>query len=71
MIEMAKYAIIKDEKVINVCVWDGVSEWQPPEGTQAVKLDAEQLADEGYSYINGTFIAPPPPAPMEQPEERT
>jgi len=55
---MANYAIIKDNKVINTCVWDGVTEWQPPEGSEVVVLP--ENVGIGYEYNNGQFIAPAP-----------
>ena len=58
---MANYAIIQDNKVINTCAWDGVTEWQPPEGTEAVIIPDGAVAGMGYDYIDGQFIAPPPP----------
>ena len=57
---MANYAIIKDNKVINTCAWDGITEWQPPEGTEAVIIQDGVVAGMGYDYIDGRFIAPPP-----------
>ena len=60
---MANYAIVENTKVINTCTWDGQSEWQPPEGTQAVLIQDGVVAGVGYHYINGKFI-PPAPQPV-------
>jgi len=61
VIKMANYAIIQDNKVINTCAWDGVTLWQPPEGTEAVIIPEGVVAGTGYDYVDGQFIAPPPP----------
>lgn len=60
MIEMSKYAIVKNNLVENICVWDGVTPWQPPAGTQAIAVPANEPVGPGYAYVNGKFIAPPP-----------
>lgn len=57
---MANYAIVKNNVVENTCSWDGVSEWQPPAGTQAIAIPANESAGPGYGYVNGHFVAPPP-----------
>ena len=58
MINMAKYAIIKNGMVINTCVWDGVTEWQPPEDTEVVELSEDNLAGVSYLYADGVFTPP-------------
>lgn len=57
---MANYAIVKDNKVVNTCAWDGITEWTPPENTQAVEIPDDVVAGVGYDYIDGQFIAPVP-----------
>lgn len=53
------YAIIDSaNKVVNVMVWDGENDWQPPEGHQAVPLTEGGI---GWSYIDGQFIPPSEP----------
>lgn len=54
---MANYAIIKDNTVINTCVWDGEAPWQPPEDTVLVNID-NKIVGVGYTYNNGEFTAP-------------
>lgn len=54
MPESIEYAILNADGVcINRCLWDGVTEWQPPEGCTAVAdpehlypIVAEQSVDE-------------------------
>lgn len=43
MSEPIEYAILNADGVcVNRCLWDGVTEWQPPEGCTAV-ADPEHL----------------------------
>lgn len=50
------YAVIDPSGlVVNVILWDGVSEWQPPDGHQAVPLTKGGI---GWTYVNGQFISP-------------
>jgi hypothetical protein len=56
-----KYAIIENGTVINVTLWDGTTEWSPPESTIAVSCPDE--VGPGWTYEDGTFIAPPVPEP--------
>ncbi len=42
---MNRYAIIKDDVVINVIIWDGKSEWNSPEGTKVIQSDSLNIGD--------------------------
>ena len=65
---MNGYLIIKDEQVINTVLWDGVSDWTPPEGT-TVELAPAHVGI-GWTRVGGNWIAPePPPAPVEDPNK--
>lgn len=62
-----RYAIVSDEKVSNVVMWDGESELQLSTGETAVASD---VADIGWEYRDGEFITPaPPPLPEPTPDE--
>lgn len=51
---MARYAMIRDSKVENVCLWDGsVATWQPPANVLMVECDETVGVDD--TYENGTF----------------
>lgn len=50
------YAIIKNDIVENIVIWDGEEEW--PESTDAV-LSTEGVGI-GWHYIDGVFSAPTP-----------
>ena len=53
---MARYAIIEDEKVINVVEWNGdMTLWSPPEGSIAVVAEGEVSI--GDSYEDCTFTS--------------
>lgn len=61
---MKNYAIIDSTgTVINVVLWNGNADWQPPEDCQAVELQGS--AGIGWGYANGAFIAPPEPLESE------
>lgn len=45
--------------VTNVVVWDGRTQWQPPDGTTAVAIPEGSGAGIGWTYQNGTFTPPP------------
>lgn len=40
-----RYAVVRDGVVENVVMWDGESEWAPPEGTMLVKSDDANPSD--------------------------
>lgn len=55
------YAVVNsDGLIINIVVWDGVTEWEPPEGTTAVKC-GESICAIGGRYEDGIFYRPPHP----------
>ena len=60
------YAIISSTGlVVNTIEWDGATFWQPPASHTAV---ATTEAGIGWTYANGTFIAPEPePRPVPEP----
>ncbi|EFH3036732.1 MULTISPECIES: tail fiber assembly protein [Enterobacteriaceae] len=55
------YAVVNsDGLIINIVVWDGVTEWGPPEGTHAVRC-GDNLCGIGGTYKEGVFNVPPEP----------
>ena len=54
------YAIIKDGRVVNTALWDGVAPWVPD--GQVVKITGN--AGIGWTYADGQFVAPPEPEPV-------
>lgn len=66
-----RYALVDSNGLIqNVIIWDGVSEWSPPDGLTEVE-DTAQVATIGGTYLNGVFTAPPPPPPLLPPPPRS
>ncbi len=57
---MRTYLVIQDELVINAVVWDGESDWTPPDGT-TVEI-APDYVGIGWRRVAGEWIAPEPPA---------
>jgi len=65
---MSTYLVIKDNKVINAVVWDGVSDWTPPEGT-TVELAPAHVGI-GWTKSGSNWVAPePPPVAVEDPNK--
>jgi len=55
------YAVINiDGKITNVVLWDGGSEWNPPDGSTAIKINGSG-AGIGWTYSEGFFTPPPTP----------
>jgi opacity protein-like surface antigen len=52
---MSTYAVVNDEVVTNLILWDGISKWNSGEGV-AVKIPDNFDVDLGYKYANGKFI---------------
>jgi hypothetical protein len=50
-----RYAVIEDGIVVNVIIWDGATEWSPPEGQQVVPSNE---AGVGYRYDGAMFHSP-------------
>lgn len=57
------YAVVKHGIVINIVVWDGVTEWQPDEG-YAVKTDGS--VGIGWLYDGKDFMPPPEAMPTQE-----
>ena len=58
---MSTYLVIKNNTVINTVVWDGESDWTPPEGTTAEV--APDHVGIGWTKSGSNWIAPEPPTP--------
>lgn len=62
------YAIIKDNIIQTICVWNGdTSIWNPPEGTITVAV-GDMSVSSGWIYdpATGQFTDSNPPAPPEE-----
>lgn len=59
---MKTWALIENNVVVNVIVWDGESEWTPPDGQALVDLTGiDPEPGPGWLYENGAFSPPPLP----------
>ena len=66
---MSTYALIDTTTNVcdNMCLWDGVTPWEPPPGHYIV-LDDNGAGGIGWSYDPATSTwSPPPPPPVEEP----
>jgi len=52
----AVWAVIDGGTVVSCVVWDGVSDWSPPNGTTLVALADHPHVGIGWTYTDGTFI---------------
>lgn len=54
------YAVVKDGVVINTIVWDGVTNWEIPDGCIVVRAitNGAPVAGIGWTYSNGQFTPP-------------
>ena len=60
---MNKYAIIENGVVTNICLWDGITEWLPPENSSVVQLVDTSVCI-GFLYSDGQFTPPPSDSPV-------
>ena len=58
-----RYALIKNDTVSNVVLWDGSDKWTPPEDVTLVMVDEGWGFGVGDLYIDGVFYRPVPPEP--------
>ncbi len=56
--QLRRYAVVRDGVVENVVLWDGESDWAPPEGSTLVE---DIAAGPGDVYDGGNFHRPAPP----------
>jgi hypothetical protein len=53
------WALVKDGVVKNMIVWDGQTNWSPPDGCTAVNITGiEPSPSIGWTYADGQFTAP-------------
>ena len=60
---LKSYAHIVDGKVVNVSLWDGVSEWTPEH--EVVEVPEGSHAGIDWDYINGEFVDNRPRDPRQ------
>ena len=52
----AVWAVVENGLVVNTIVWDGESEWLPPEGTTLVSLAEHPYVGIDWDYVDGEFV---------------
>jgi hypothetical protein len=58
-----RYAhVLEDGTVWGVSLWDGVSEYTPPDGHTLHPLDDDSPVGPGWSFKDGEFVDERPPA---------
>lgn len=61
MMSAENYAVVNSEGlIINIVVWDGITDWAPPESTQAIRC-GDNICGIGGNYQDGVFTLPPEP----------
>ena len=59
-----RYAIVRNNIVENVVLWDGVTNWGPPSGCDLVDITDLNVGPKYIRNEDGTF-SPPPEEPTE------
>lgn len=59
---MTRYAVISNDVIVNVVIWNGYDPWLPPSGCVTAPVPA--VYDIGWLWNNGSPINPTPP-PIE------
>ncbi len=55
---MARYALVKDEVVVNLVVWDGTPPITWPDNQTEVLIPDNSQVDFNWNYKDGEFSAP-------------
>ena len=53
-----RYAIVKNNIVENIVMWNGITPFNPGEGATLVEINNLPKTKIGYTYTNGYFVAP-------------
>ena len=62
---MSLYAVISEEVVTNIIVWDGSTEFAKADNESLVLLTEGKFASIGFLYQNNEFVDPNPPTVVE------
>lgn len=68
---MSSYALVKDGKVSNIILWDGISSINIEDGTLSVEVKDGEDCKIGWSYDSGEFISPKLPEIPEPTKEES
>lgn len=65
--DAGRYAVVGlDGIVANIVLWDGHTEWSPPDDTTLVPLSPTNPASKGDTYDGKTFTPEPEPEPTPE-----
>lgn len=65
-----QWLLVRNGVIENIVVWDGVTEWTPPDGFELVGYDGDPPAMIGWGWVDGQLIVPPEPAPIPVGEQQ-
>lgn len=54
-----KFAVVVDNKIVNIALWDGVSEWSP-EGEIIDMSELPAGCSIGWELVNNVWVDPQP-----------
>lgn len=60
------FAVIRNDTIENVVVWDGGDDWSPPDGATVHSLP--EGAGVGWRFVGGEWTAPEPMPSEEAPD---
>ncbi|EKS5466246.1 hypothetical protein QB691_000112 [Escherichia coli] len=66
---MKEWAVVENGIVVNVVLWDGISEWHAGEDQEVIEVVGDSQAGIGWTYSGGEFV--PPPELEVYPEDAT
>jgi hypothetical protein len=56
-----RYAHVINNKVVNVSLWDGTTEWTPDDGSVVpYPLEDDSPVGPGWQFVDGEWVAPEP-----------
>lgn len=67
---MTQYLLVANGVIEGVVLWDGVSDWTPPDNFTFVVYEGDVVASAGYRW-NGHDPVPPPAPPLPGPLPKT
>ena len=60
-----RYALVYEGQVHTIVIWDGVSDYNPGDHYEKVAVGDNGEVQNGWTYVNGVFAAPPQPTAEE------
>ena len=60
-----RYAHVINNEVVNVSLWDGVTDYTPPAGQTLHKLEPDSPVGPGWAFRDGKWVDERPPVDLE------